>query len=80
MLVFGVTRNFEDAKSRLENLSEIVRQAGRPFYNFNARVGKHWLNRQLDVMSTCCLHLPTLAFTYHVGQMMGGQAHSKSSI
>lgn len=30
MLVFGVARDFEEAKSRLENLSEIVRQSGAP--------------------------------------------------
>ena len=36
MLVFGVTRNFEDARSRLDNLSEIVRQAGRPCYKLKA--------------------------------------------
>ena len=28
MLCFGVTRNFEDAKQRLENLAELVRQSG----------------------------------------------------
>lgn len=36
MLVFGVTRNFEDAKSRLDNLSEIVRQAGRCCHKLKA--------------------------------------------
>ena len=30
MLCFGVTRNFEDAKERLENLAELVRQSGEP--------------------------------------------------
>ena len=30
MLIFGVTRDFDDAKERLENLSEVVRQSGRP--------------------------------------------------
>ncbi|EIE23411.1 hypothetical protein COCSUDRAFT_62946 [Coccomyxa subellipsoidea C-169] len=29
LLVFGVTRDFEDAKSRLQNMSEIVRQTDR---------------------------------------------------
>jgi hypothetical protein len=28
MLVFGVTRDWDDAKERLENLSEVVRQSG----------------------------------------------------
>ena len=28
MLCFGVTRDFEDAKQRLENLAELVRQSG----------------------------------------------------
>ena len=30
MLCFGVTRDVDEAKSRLENLSEIVRQSGTP--------------------------------------------------
>ena len=32
LLVFGVTRDFEDAKSRLQNMSEIVRQTGRLYF------------------------------------------------
>ena len=38
MLIFGVTRNFEEARSRLENLTEIVRQAGRPISNIKAEL------------------------------------------
>ena len=56
MLIFGVTRNFEDAKERLENLNEIVRQSGRSSSPCITATGFCLNSRMCVVFLPCMCH------------------------
>ena len=48
MLCFGVTRDFEDAKQRLENLAELVRQSGEQHLRCHVSIANSLLYCQLS--------------------------------